>query len=94
MPPLALPQNETRQDEEAAKPARVILYNDDWHTFDEVIRQMVKATGCSAERGEEVAWTVHTQGRALAFEGPRGECEKVAGVLREIRLHVEVDWDD
>ena len=29
--------------------SRVILYNDDWHTFDEVIAQLIKAVHCSFE---------------------------------------------
>jgi len=78
----------------AAKPARVILYNDDWHSFDDVILQLVKAGACDASKAEEHAWTVHTQGRAMVYQGARVDCERVAGVLREIRLQVEVDWDD
>jgi hypothetical protein len=37
-------------------PAKVILYNDDWHTFEEVIVQLMKATGCSRERAEALTW--------------------------------------
>ena len=77
-----------------AKPARVILYNDDWHTFDDVITQLVKARACDAAAAEVHAWRVHTEGRSLVFHGARADCERVAGVLREIRLQVEVDWDD
>ena len=29
--------------------SRVILYNDEWHTFEEVIVQLIKATNCSFE---------------------------------------------
>jgi ATP-dependent Clp protease adaptor protein ClpS len=77
-----------------AKPARVILYNDDWHTFDDVIAQLVKAGACDADEAEVHAWRVHTEGRSQVFHGPRKDCERVALVLREIRLQVEVDWDD
>ncbi len=44
-------------------PAKVILYNDDWHTFEEVIVQLMKATGCSRERAEALTWEVHTRGQ-------------------------------
>lgn len=77
-----------------AKPARVILYNDDWHTFDDVIKQLVKSGACDRAQAEVHAWTVHTQGRAQVFQGPRSEAERIALVLREIRLQVELDWDD
>jgi ATP-dependent Clp protease adapter protein ClpS len=94
MAPLVLPKITEATAFESAKPARVILYNDDWHTFDEVIAQLVKAGACNEAQAEIYAWTVHTQGRAQVFEGPRPDCERVAGVLRQIRLQVEVDWDD
>jgi ATP-dependent Clp protease adapter protein ClpS len=76
---------------ETEGPYIVILYNCDCHTFDEVIIQMQKATGCSLEKGEAVAWEVHTQGRAIAYTGSEEDCEKVANILREIRLQVETD---
>lgn len=94
MAPVILPETTTETRPGIAKPARVIVYNDDWHSFDEVIRQLIKATGCDEARAEGHAYTVHTQGRAQVFDGPREDCERVAGVLREIRLQVEVDWDD
>lgn len=49
-------------------PAKCILYNDDWHTFDEVIVQLVKATGCSIEEAESLTWEVHTRGKAAVYE--------------------------
>jgi ATP-dependent Clp protease adaptor protein ClpS len=72
-------------------PYIVILYNCNCHTFDDVILQMQKATGCSLEKAEHVAKEVHELGRAIAFAGPQEECERVARILREIKLQVETD---
>jgi ATP-dependent Clp protease adaptor protein ClpS len=72
-------------------PWRVILYNDDIHTFEEVILQLVKATGCTESQAEAYAWTVHTQGKAAVFEGTFEECFRVQGVLREIQLVTEIE---
>ena len=72
-------------------PWRVILYDDDIHTFDEVIVQLVKATGCTAQRAEKHAWTVHTQGKDCVFQGEFTECFRVQGVLREIQLVTEIE---
>lgn len=90
---LTLPEIETKTDTKQQKPARVILYNDDVHTFDDVTGQLMIATHCSFEVGQAHAYRVHTQGRDIVFQGKREDCEKVAGILRRIRLHVEVDWD-
>ncbi len=73
-------------------PAKVILYNDDWHTFEEVIVQLMKATGCSRERAEALTWEVHTRGKAAVYEGSLVECLRVSGVLEEIALHTEIEW--
>ncbi|MDQ2732943.1 MAG: ATP-dependent Clp protease adaptor ClpS [Armatimonadota bacterium] len=69
----------------------VILYNDDYHGMDEVILQVQKATGCSLEEALVITFTAHEEGRAVAFEGTEEECERVAGVLRQIKLQVETD---
>jgi ATP-dependent Clp protease adaptor protein ClpS len=73
------------------QPFIVILYNCECHTFDEVILQMQKATGCSIERAKQVADEVHNSGRAIAFSGTLDACERVAVILRQIRLQVETD---
>ncbi|NND73137.1 MAG: ATP-dependent Clp protease adaptor ClpS [Rhodothermales bacterium] len=72
-------------------PWRVILFNDAVHTFDDVINQLMKATGCSSQHAEQIAWTVHTKGKALAYEGKFEECFRVQAVLREIQLITEIE---
>jgi ATP-dependent Clp protease adapter protein ClpS len=69
----------------------VILYNCDCHTFDEVIHQLQRATGCSLPEAERIAVEAHVRGRAIAFTGEAAEAERVAAVLRSIRLQVETD---
>lgn len=72
-------------------PWRVVLYDDDIHTFDDVIVQVVKATGCTAERAARHAWTVHTEGKDCVYTGEFFECLRIQGVLREIELVTEIE---
>jgi ATP-dependent Clp protease adaptor protein ClpS len=72
---------------------RVILYNDDFHNMEEVVLQLQKATGCDVETAINIMFEAHTQGRAICYQGAREECQRVARILREIRLQVEVDCD-
>lgn len=72
-------------------PARVILFNDEIHTFDEVISQIMKATGCSQPQAEALTWEVHHTGKAMVFEGPMVDCLRVTGVLEEIALHTQIE---
>jgi ATP-dependent Clp protease adapter protein ClpS len=72
-------------------PWRVILYNDAVHTFDDVITQLIKATGCTTPHAEQIAWTVHTKGKAVAYEGEFEDCFRVQAILREIQLITEIE---
>jgi len=89
--PEVTPVLEETTDAAVETPWRVILFNDDIHTFDEVIVQVVKATGCSAEQAERHAWTVHTQGKDCVYQGDFFDCFRVQGVLREIQLVTEIE---
>ena len=73
------------------EPWHVILLNDDWHTFDEVIVQVMKATRCSLDQAQAITWDVHSKGQALCYTGPRERCELVASVLEEIGLRVRLE---
>lgn len=72
------------------EPWQVILYNDDVHSFDEVILQVQKATGCPLLEATRITYEAHTQGKAVAFRGEFSKCHRVAGILREIELIVEI----
>ncbi len=88
-----IPREQRDLDEAGARngPFHVILYNDDHHPFDAVVRQVQKATGAPAVEAFAITLQAHEQGRAVCYAGPHEVCERVAGVLREIALHVEVD---
>ncbi len=74
-----------------ADPHRVILYNDDHHAFDVVVRQVQKATGVSTDEAFVITFCAHASGRAVCYAGAHAACEHVADILREIALQVEVD---
>ena len=71
--------------------ARVILFNDEFHSFDEVINQIIKATNCSIERAEALTWEVHSRGLSNVFEGDFGKCLRVSGILEQIDLRTNVE---
>ena len=83
----AVETTETRLQE----PWRVILYDDDIHTFEEVILQLMKAIGCTAEQGYRHAVTVDSEGKDCVYQGEFFDCLRVQGVLREIQLVTEIE---
>lgn len=84
-------QTEVTNGIEVGLPFKVILFNDNVHTFDEVISQLIKATGCSSGKAEALAWEVHTKGKAVVYTGDLSECLKVSSVLEEIALHTQIE---
>lgn len=70
--------------------SRVVLYNDNWHTFDEVIEQLMKAVNCTYEQARSFAFEVHVKGRAIVFSGSLKKCLKVTSILEEIALHTQI----
>ncbi len=71
--------------------ARTILFNDNFHTFDEVAYQLVKAIRCSYSKGMALANVVHNLGSAIVYTGHPERCEAVAMVLEEIKLRTMVE---
>jgi ATP-dependent Clp protease adaptor protein ClpS len=70
--------------------SRVVLYNDDWHTFDEVIVQLIKAIHCNFDQARDMAFEVHIKGKCIVFSGTLKDCLKVSSVLEEIALNTQI----
>ncbi|QQS38082.1 MAG: ATP-dependent Clp protease adaptor ClpS [Ignavibacteriales bacterium] len=70
--------------------SRVVLYNDDWHTFDEVIIQLIKAISCTFETARSHAFEVHVKGKSIVFNGSLKDCLRVSTVLEEIALNTQI----
>jgi len=85
-------EEEEREDDGTGtdEPWTVILFNDEVHTFEEVIGQIMKATGCGRSKAEDLTWTVHNEGKASVYEGDFEECFEVQQVLKEIQLVTEI----
>jgi ATP-dependent Clp protease adaptor protein ClpS len=92
-----LPNQQTSQqldvdnDVAVQAPAKVILFNDEIHTFEEVIAQLMKALRCDTATAEGLTWEVHSKGKATVFEGAMNKCVMISGVLEEIALHTQIE---
>jgi ATP-dependent Clp protease adaptor protein ClpS len=75
-------------------PYKVVVHNNDFNTFDEVIHILVKAVpGMSYERATALANEIHTTGAAVPYVGPKERAEAVAAVIRTIGIKVTVERD-
>lgn len=70
---------------------RVTLFNDDFHSVDEVVGQLIKALGCGLTVAVEIMIQAHTSGSATVIIAEQTTADRVALVLREILLVVSVE---
>ncbi len=69
----------------------LILFNDSHHSFEEVINQIIKATGYSYDKAESLTMQVHTKGKAAILSGDLDKCLKAQSVLEEISLRTSIE---
>ncbi|MSP64016.1 MAG: ATP-dependent Clp protease adaptor ClpS [Ignavibacteria bacterium] len=81
---------DTSKEISVGKPARAILFNDEIHSFDEVINQIIKAIKCNRNKAESLTWEVHNLGKSCVFTGELIKCLQITAVLEEIQLMTEV----
>lgn len=53
----------------------LIVYNDDFNTFDHVIESLIKVCKHDAEQAEQCTWLIHFKGKCQV---KRGDYEKLA----------------
>jgi ATP-dependent Clp protease adaptor protein ClpS len=61
----------------------VIVWNDDVTTFQTVIQAFVEIFGHSVERADQLAWTIHRTGKAVAAVRPKDEAEAAVHALHQ-----------
>lgn len=83
-----------RQQEEfdgsVAEMRRLLLFNSS-HTWDEVIEQLLKATGYDPIHCEQIAMIAHTKGKAVVKSGDLDELSGINSVLKEINLVTAIE---
>ena len=81
---------EVEEEVNVKRPYKVVLFNDDEHSFDEVITQIIKAVLCSYEQARSFAFEAHVKGKAIVYNGELSACLKVTSILEEIALHTQI----
>ena len=82
---------ETGEEVLTEEPAKVILFNDEVHSFEEVIGQIIKAIRCDLQKAEALTWEVHHNGKSVVFMGEMIRCLEVSHILEEIALMTQIE---
>ncbi|MCX7877386.1 MAG: ATP-dependent Clp protease adaptor ClpS [Ignavibacteria bacterium] len=69
----------------------LILFNDSYHEFDEVVVQVIKATGYPYDKAESITMEAHTKGRAAVISGALDICLSAQAILEEINLRTSIE---
>lgn len=64
----------------------VIVWNDDVTTFQTVIQAFVEILGHTVERADQLAWTIHRTGKAVAAVRPKDEAEAAVHALHQRKI--------
>ena len=83
--------DETIDETKIKDPARAILFNDEVHTFEEVIGQLIKALKCNRGKAEALTWEVHNTGKSCVYTGDVSRCLEITHVLEEIQLMTQIE---
>ena len=68
---------ETETQPQTSEPCKVILFNDEEHTYDYVVEMLTHASRLSRENAFRCAVEVDLTGRTIVHYGTREECEGV-----------------
>lgn len=74
----------------------VLICNNNYNSFDEVVAVLQLATHCSLEEAHIEAWEAHTYGKAPCHFDSQAECERVARIIQKIGVVTEVclEWGE
>ncbi len=77
--------------EEKVTTHSIILYNDDFNTFDHVISCLVQICNHELIQAEQCAWIVHTNGKCIVKTGEYKELEPLCTLLLEKGLSAIIE---
>ncbi len=88
---LEAPRPELLDDRGSASEWIVVVFNNDYNTWDQVVDILQKATSCSLEEAEMETWEIDNLGKSIVHHGDRPECERAASIISTIGIKVSVD---
>ena len=95
-PEVAEFEPERKRKPKKQPPYNVIVYNDDQHTYEYVIKTLEKVFGYPPEKGFQLADQIHRIGQAVVWTGTRELAElkvdQIKGAGKDFYAKEPVDW--
>ncbi len=83
------PENYNKSAE--TKVYKMVLYNDDFNTFDYVIEMLMRYCNHTLHQAEQCAILTHYKGKSLIKKGSFKDLEPIANTLLDKGLSVEIE---
>ncbi|MDN5200522.1 ATP-dependent Clp protease adaptor ClpS [Fulvivirgaceae bacterium BMA10] len=81
---------ECLEDIESTKERDLIVYNDDFNTFDHVIETLIKVCKHSAEQAEQCTWIIHYKGKCCVKKGTYKELKPMKDAISDAGIKVAI----
>jgi ATP-dependent Clp protease adaptor protein ClpS len=82
---------EDETDIDTGLPAQIVVYNDDFNTFEWVIECFMTILGHTSEQAEQLAIIIHNNGKATVKSGSRQELTPLCEALQDRGLSAEIE---
>jgi ATP-dependent Clp protease adaptor protein ClpS len=81
------------EDSDIGHQARLVVYNDDFNTFEWVIQCFIEVLGHTSEQAEQLSMIIHFKGKATVKTAPRSVLIPKKEALVERRLSAVIEED-
>lgn len=71
--------------------AHLLVYNDDFNTFDWVIRCLIEILNHSSQQAEQLSLIIHFKGKATVKSGPKSELKPLKDALVDRGLSAVIE---
>ena len=82
---------EERLLEELVDQKNLIVYNDDFNTFDHVINSLIKVCGHDSLQAEQCTWIIHFNGKCQVKSGTYEKLEPMCTGLLDRGISAEIE---
>jgi len=83
--------DDTDEDIGTGSPAQILVYNDDFNTFEWVIECFIEVLRHTSEQSEQLALIIHNKGKASVKSGPKSVLTPLCEALVDRGLSAEIE---
>lgn len=76
--------------EEKEKPKDLVIFNDDYNTFEHVIETLIRVCRHSAEQAEQCSLIIHHQGKCSVKKGPVTKLKPMKEAICDVGIDARV----